>query len=350
MLRKIKILKKMARSYLGYKLGHPKPFICVYYTTFRCNLSCPYCPIVTLPPVNEDYQEVKRTRKSGLELSTEKAKYLIDQIAKLGVSLFVFSGGEPLLRKDLEELAAYVQKKDMLTVLYTNGTLITEERAKLIGKCFDTIAVSLPEVKEQNNKIREKEDLKKIKEGLRFLKKYSTAKVGVNFVMNKFNYQEIEEVLNFAKENCDFISYLAVHYAPDFLLDKEIAKRVGKQLLELKRKHKDFISDTKEYLSLFSGHLGGESISFKCNAFDLYVSIGPNGEFCGCCYPFSIGNILEQEAVELLKAGKSRKAELRKRCGCGILAGCGQLSVLFEQPLLKSIFQGFSFLKKTLFK
>ncbi len=69
---------------------------------------------------------------------------LIDQIAELGRSILVLSGGEPLLRKDIFELASYGVKKNLIMTMGTNGTLIDNAIAK---KLFDTgirkVAISI---------------------------------------------------------------------------------------------------------------------------------------------------------------------------------------------------------------
>ena len=50
------------------------------------------------------------------DLSTEEAKQLIDDSQKLGISILAFTGGEPLLRKDIFELISYVDKKKTLPI------------------------------------------------------------------------------------------------------------------------------------------------------------------------------------------------------------------------------------------
>jgi radical SAM protein with 4Fe4S-binding SPASM domain len=68
------------------------------------------------------------------ELSTEQAKILIDQIAAFGCPVLLFSGGEPLLRRDLFELLDYARQKGLRTVLSTNGTRITESVARQLAE------------------------------------------------------------------------------------------------------------------------------------------------------------------------------------------------------------------------
>ncbi len=93
------------------------PFQVVWDITYACNLRCKHCYATAGKPLED-------------ELTTEEALETIDKFDKLGVTIISFSGGEPLVRKDILELASYAAEKGIYIALATNGTLITEERAK----------------------------------------------------------------------------------------------------------------------------------------------------------------------------------------------------------------------------
>ena len=86
--------------------------------TRSCNLACVHC---RASAVCEPY--------AG-ELDTEKCKQILDEIATVGKPVIILTGGEPMLRKDLYELAAYGDQKELRMVLATNGTLMDETAAK----------------------------------------------------------------------------------------------------------------------------------------------------------------------------------------------------------------------------
>ncbi len=86
-------------------------------TTNACNMFCDHC-----------YRDAGC--KADEELSTAEAKTLLEQIAKAHFKIMIFSGGEPLMRPDIVELAAYAAQLGMIPVFGTNGTLITPELAK----------------------------------------------------------------------------------------------------------------------------------------------------------------------------------------------------------------------------
>ncbi len=87
--------------------------------TLRCNLKCTMCTTC--------YDEAN-------ELSTDEIKSIIDQTALMGVQIFNPLGGEPFVRKDMEELLAYACRRDFYITVTTNGTLITPKRAEELAR------------------------------------------------------------------------------------------------------------------------------------------------------------------------------------------------------------------------
>lgn len=94
-----------------------KPVV-VWNMTKRCNLRCVHCyaQAVSLDGVDD--------------IDTKTAKAMIDDLAAYGCPVMLFSGGEPLVRQDLIELASHAKARGMRAVISTNGTLITKSKAK----------------------------------------------------------------------------------------------------------------------------------------------------------------------------------------------------------------------------
>ncbi len=109
--------------------------IVFWETTVRCNLTCGHCRRLSQKPQGE--------------LSTREGKDFIDQLAQLSQNqkesaVLIFSGGEPLLRNDLFELANYARQNNIHIALASNGTLIDSSAAKQITATgFGRVAVSL---------------------------------------------------------------------------------------------------------------------------------------------------------------------------------------------------------------
>ena len=102
-----------------------------WMSTNRCNLKCAHC-----------YQDADEA--TGLELTTEEAECMIDEIADAGFKVMIFSGGEPLMRSDIFQLVAHARSKGLRPVFGTNGTLIdvpTAQRLKEAGACAMGISI-----------------------------------------------------------------------------------------------------------------------------------------------------------------------------------------------------------------
>jgi MoaA/NifB/PqqE/SkfB family radical SAM enzyme len=101
-------------------------------TTKACNLSCRHC------------RAVPRRTLGPTELDTRRALTLIDQIAEVAKPVLVLSGGEPLFRPDIFDIAAYGVETGFRMALATNGTLVTERvAAKIADTGFARVAISL---------------------------------------------------------------------------------------------------------------------------------------------------------------------------------------------------------------
>jgi heme b synthase len=101
-------------------LNTPVPRILAWEVTRSCNLNCVHC------------RASSRFGPYPHELDTGEALRLLDQIREVGAPIIILTGGEPLLRKDIFELARYGTDKGMRMVMGSNGTLITARAARRI--------------------------------------------------------------------------------------------------------------------------------------------------------------------------------------------------------------------------
>ena len=180
-----------------------KPVV-VWNMTKRCNLRCVHCYAFA---EGEDYK--------GDELSTAEGKALIDDLARFGVPVILFSGGEPVLREDLPELIDHAVKKGLRAVISTNGTLITEEKANVFSRfSLSYIGVSIDGLSDINDSFRGvKGAFARAIEGIRNAKK-AGIKVGLRFTINKRNAHEIPEIFDLVEEeNIERICFYHLVYA-----------------------------------------------------------------------------------------------------------------------------------------
>lgn len=102
-------------------MSYPPPRLVFWETTAGCNLRCIHCRRIEVAD-----------QLTPQDLTTAEAFTMIDQLAAVGSPVFVLSGGEPLMRPDIFEIARYATDAGLPVALATNGTLIDEAMAARI--------------------------------------------------------------------------------------------------------------------------------------------------------------------------------------------------------------------------
>jgi AdoMet-dependent heme synthase len=109
-----------------------KPRLVFWEVTKGCNLRCIHC------------RATATELSSPTDLPTKKALDIIDQIVTVANPILVLSGGEPLYRSDIFQLARYAGDKGLRVALATNGTLVTKEVARMIAdSAIKRVSISL---------------------------------------------------------------------------------------------------------------------------------------------------------------------------------------------------------------
>jgi Fe-coproporphyrin III synthase len=179
-----------------------KPVV-VWNVGQRCNLRCVHC-----------YSHSLNHQYSG-ELSNEEGRSLIEDLARFGSPVILFSGGEPLLRKDLLELGRFATTQGMRAVISTNGTLITPKMAgelKRIGLSY--VGVSLDGMRKTNDRFRGMEGA--FDAALAGIRNCQDAgiKVGLRFTINRRNAADVPQIFDLVeKENIPRICFYHLVYA-----------------------------------------------------------------------------------------------------------------------------------------
>ena len=163
--------------------------VIVWNITRRCNLKCVHCYAHAKDQVFDN------------ELTTEEGKNLIDDLSQFKVPVLLLSGGEPTIRKDLPELAAYAIEKGMRAVISTNGTLITQQMARVLKDIgLSYVGISLDGMEKIHDRFRGvKGAFRAALEGIKNCQD-AGIKVGLRFTINKFNVAEIENIFNLLED------------------------------------------------------------------------------------------------------------------------------------------------------
>jgi 12,18-didecarboxysiroheme deacetylase len=163
--------------------------VVVWNITRACNLKCVHCYAHATDGSTSD------------ELSTEEGRRLIDDLAAFGAPVLLFSGGEPLVRKDMPQLAAYAVEKGMRAVISTNGTLIDRSTAQTLKKIgLSYVGISLDGLEPVNDHFRGVSGA--FKKALRGIENCQEAgiKVGLRFTINRRNVKEIPGIFDLLED------------------------------------------------------------------------------------------------------------------------------------------------------
>lgn len=159
-------------------------------TTRSCNLACIHCRAASH---NGPYEG---------ELNTEESFRLLDQIAEVGSPIIILTGGEPLLRPDIFEIAAHGTKRGLRMVMAPNGTLITEEIARKMAESgIKRISISLDGADEaSHDKFRAVEGaFKGAMNGIEHAKN-AGIEFQINTTITKKNLTQIPDILKTAEK------------------------------------------------------------------------------------------------------------------------------------------------------
>lgn len=287
--------------------------IVIWNFTNRCNLSCLHC-----------YS--KASLDSVDVLSTEIIKKTIDEFVQNKIKFIIFSGGEPLVRKDIFEIASYAKEKGIITYLSSNGLYINNSNAKKIVETFDYIGVSIDGDEETHDMFRGlKGSFNKSIEAMRLIQKVG-GKVGIRFTLTKQTLQSLPFIFKLAqkekfakiyishlvysgrglenlamdigkKERIKAVEYI-IHKAFEYeKTNSDIEIVTGNMevdailfLKEIEELYPQLIEIVKEKLCSW----GGNSAGRKLLNIDSFGNVKPDPFF-----PQTIGNILESSFTEI---------------------------------------------------
>ena len=336
--------------------GTLRPIV-VWNSTQRCNLRCLHC-----------YAQAQNTIFPG-ELSTEEGKAFIQDLADFGVPALLFSGGEPLLRNDILELASWASKLGIRAVFSTNGTLIKDGLAERIVEVgLAEVGISIDGLGPINDRFRgHKGAFEAALQGIRRLVALGQ-RVSLRLTITKHNFGEIPAIFDLVeRENIDRICFYHLTYAGrasnmkdedlsaqqtravvDLIFDRTLdlhRRGLNKEVLTVDnhadsvylyfRVKRDQPSKADAVLELLRRN-GGNNSGIRIGAVDNMGNVHPDQFW----WHYSLGNVRQRKFSDiwtdtsdpLLQGLRNRKPLLKGRCGkCQYLDLCnGNLRVRAE--------------------
>lgn len=304
-------------EYVSYrKEFYTFPVLSEYAVTFRCNLRCKFC-----------YLDEK---VSCDELSTRKAKKILRILKEKAKVPFVsFTGGEPLLRSDLEELIAHAISLGMKTNLITNGSLISRARAKSLADAgLSSAQVSLEAPDEKlHNYLTGENSFKATLKGIEYLMAEGIY-VHTNTTLNRANARAMLDFPAFIKflglkkfsSNIMIPVGRAKKHLELYLSYREIGALIDSLRERASQEEVEFVWYSPLPYCIYNPVQKGVGAK-NCAACHGLASVDPEGYLLPCSsYPRRVGNLLREEFEKIWFSKEAlyfRKMEyLPEKCRC----------------------------------
>jgi Fe-coproporphyrin III synthase len=334
----------------------PRPVV-VWNCTRQCNLSCIHC-----------YANASSTVTTP-EMDTNQGMKLITDLSEYGAPVLLFSGGEPLMRKDLFELAGYAANCGMRVALSTNGTLISEDAARALRKIgFAEVGISLDGIGEENDRMRGKGGA--FEEALQGIRNCVSLglRVSLRLTITGYNHREIPAIFRLVEDegiNRVCFYHLAYSGRGKSLRDVDVTHEQTRHAVDTICEHTRGLHNrglSKEILTV-GNHADGVYMYLKAlqtdkpradKILDLLKMNGGNNsgirissvDELGNVHPdqfwqhYTVGNVNSRKfgdiwadgSEPLIRKLRNRKALLKGRCGsCKYVSLCnGNLRVRAE--------------------
>jgi MoaA/NifB/PqqE/SkfB family radical SAM enzyme len=285
------------------------------------------------------------------ELTIDEINKLAGELAELGLKRIVFSGGEPILRTDLEEICRIFSKNGVKQTLLTNGVLV-KKKINNIAPYLDELIISIDgAVPETHDSIRGVNSLNLIIEGIKHTKEnFPALNVSFRTVLQKNNYRELNDIIRLGAElGINRVSFLPVDvYSEAFgrehteatvnnstlLLNKDEVAEFRNIINDIDKKYFDthFISEPYNklmgYADYFSSAITGNIFPpVYCNAPMMSTVITATGDVLPCFFLPKLGNIREkllmqilngEEAIITRRKVRAFEPERCKTCVCSL--------------------------------
>jgi len=288
----MKLRSQKALSLLRRSLTPNRPYHAQWLLTRRCNYRCRSCSIWS-------------EKQGAEEISTDEVKRGLDVFRKLGVVEVVFSGGNPLLREDIDEILDYASRF-FITTVYDNGSLAVEKIDAL--RNVDFVAISLDTLdKKKLDYIKGVPGAwEKAMDAIETLQREEISVV-ISPTISRLNQHEIVDFTRyFIKQGLPVLYCLYSYDYPtenrlfgigkkidEFeLTDRGVLAKICDELIEMKREHPGVFITTKVLDALKQFSLNGQR-TWKCEALRSFFIVDHLGRVAGCHLRQPVTSILE---------------------------------------------------------
>ncbi len=259
------------------------PVLCNYYVTYRCNATCSFCDIWERP---------------SPYITIENAKSNFKALKKLGVKVVDFTGGEPLLHRQIDELLREAKKSGLITTITTNGLLYPKYASRLRG-LVDMLHFSLDSPdRDEHDQSRGVKCFDKVMESIQIAKSYNE-RPDILFTVFENNIHQIQQLWD---EIC-LPNDLVLILNPVFEYNQVGAQLSTEALQELREwgKRKNvYLNDAFIQLRLDGGNHTSDPV---CLAGSTTIVISPENKIILPCYHLGLKEYpIENNLFELYQS------------------------------------------------
>ena len=306
---------RAGRKFLHGLLATEHPLLVHIIPIRRCNIDCGYC---------NEYDKVS----PPVPFETMTAR--IDKLAELGTSVVAFSGGEPLLHPQLDDLSRRIREHGMMAGLITNGFLLNEERIKALNEAgLDYMQISIDnvvpdDVSKKSLKTLDAPDRDdRVHSKLKLLRLHAQFQVNINSVLGggTRNPEDARTINRRARELGFTTSIGIIHdglgqLKPLGALEREIYDDVSRQIDGVRHVAKNIYSGIRDFQANL---VEGRPNEWHCRAGARYLYICENGLVHYCSQQRGMPGIpLEKYSLDHIR----REFNAPKSCAPYCTIGC----------------------------
>lgn len=286
------------------------PILCNYYLTYRCNAECGFCDIWQKPSPFVDLADVQ--------------KNLID-LKRLGVKFIDFTGGEPLLHRDLPEILAIAKRMGFVTSVTTNALLYPKRAKDLAGK-IDLLHFSLDSAyKQKHDQSRGVRCFDKVLESIEVAKSLGEYP-DILFTVQATNYEEIPVVYETLSRPNDLMLILNPIFQYGAFFEAKQTDAMFDFVLKFSRKKLVYMNAAFIALRRDGGNRRAKPV---CKAVSEVVVISPSNEMILPCYHAGYKKIPIENRLYDLRRSPLIKDEARLEGRHEFCEGCS-INCYFE--------------------
>ena len=304
------VLSRSLKEEVKSKYDCNVPWAILLDPTSACNLSCTGCWA-------SEYG-------NKLNLSFDEIDSIITQGKEIGIFMYIYTGGEPLVRKnDIIELCK--KHNDCVFLAFTNATLIDEEFAKQIREVKNFVpAISIEGDKEATDSRRGDGTYDKVVHAMEILRRYKVP-FGASTCYTSANYESItddeyfDRLISFGAKFAWFFHYMPIgnDAVPELLLNPDQRETVYRKIRDVRNRKSIFLIDFQNDGKYIGGCIAGGRD---------YFHINPNGDVEPCVFiHYSDSNIREKTLIECLTSPLFTAYKEGQPFNCNHLMPCPML-------------------------